>query len=182
MTARIPPADLGDPALAEVVALIARERGQLGELYPMLLHSPAIARGMVELGNGVRKEASLPARTRELAICRVGALNGAAYEVARHREIAQTLGVGVAVLDALENPASLEDSPLLSRAERDTLAYVDVMTTTVRVPDEIYRAMAGHWTHVEILELTTTIAYYNMISRVLVALRIGDRAPDEENP
>ncbi|MBO9627451.1 MAG: hypothetical protein J7484_13895, partial [Microbacterium sp.] len=72
---RIRPADPEDPALQDLVALILRERGQLGELYPVLLRSPAIASGMIELGNGVRRDATLPARVRELMICRVGLLN-----------------------------------------------------------------------------------------------------------
>ena len=180
MTTRIPPADVADPGLGEIVDLVARERGRLGELYPMLLHSPAIARGMIELGNGVRKRATLPARMRELAIYRVGVLNGAAYEVAEHRRIAESLGVEVAVLDALEDPERLAESPLLSRTDLDTLGYVDAMTTTIEVPDEVYASMAGHWTPVEILELTVTVAYYNMISRVLVALRIGEHPAGEE--
>lgn len=167
---RIGPADPRDVGLEALVARIVRERGRLGELYPVLLRSPGIASGMVELGNGVRRDAVLPARIRELVICRVGILNRAAYEVLRHREIAAAVGVEPEVLDALDDWA---DSPHFAPDERDALAYADAMTTEVEVNDELFARVARHWSEDEIVELTVTIAYYNMISRILVALRIG---------
>lgn len=178
MTARIPSADVTRPELQNLVATIVRERGQLGELYPHLLHSPGIAKGMIALGNGVRHDASFPPALRELVICRVGIVNGAIYEVSRHRQIAAEIGVPRTKLDALEEwPAS----DVFTDAERAALAYADVVTTRVTVHDELFAAVAQHWNTVEILELTVTIAYYNMVSRVLTPLNIGTDVLEERS-
>lgn len=176
MSSRIPPVDTARPDLQEVVGTIVRERGQLGELYPFLLHSPAIASGMISLGNGVRKEASLPDTTRELVVCRVGILNGAVYEVYRHRQIASAVGVEEEELDAL---ADWPASTLFSGANRAALAYADAVTTQVSVGDNLFAELTQHWNVTEILELTVTVAYFNMISRVLVPLRIGTEVSED---
>ena len=40
------------------------------------------------------------------------------------------------------------------------------------VPEEIFLAVRGHFSERETLELTVTVAAYNMVSRVLVALEV----------
>jgi alkylhydroperoxidase family enzyme len=167
---RIPPADATAAQLRGVVDLILAERGALGELYPMLLHSPGIATGMISLGNGVRKEATLPAVLRELVICRVGLLNQAGYEVMRHRQIAESLGEDTGRLDALEDWAV---GDVFDATERSALLLTDEMTRQVRVADATFDAVDRNLDERQVLELVVTIAYYNMISRILVALHVG---------
>ena len=167
---RIPAAEVTAPALASLVQRVIRERGQLGELYPVLLRSPSIAAGMIELGNGVRRDAALPAVLRELVICRVGVLNGANYEVMRHQRIAAGLGVSNERLEAI---TAWPGAGVFTPQERAVLAYADAMTTQVRVPDDVFASVRDSLPEQEVLELTVTVAYYNMISRILVALEIG---------
>jgi AhpD family alkylhydroperoxidase len=167
---RIEPADVDAAELREIVQLVYRERGVLGELYPQLMHSPAIAEGMIALGNGVRKKSSLPAMLRELVICRVGIVNGAAYEVLRHRQIAEGLGETMQRLDDLADWAV---SRRFDYQERSALQLADSMTRDIAVSDEVFEPLRNYFDDRQILELTVTIAYYNMISRVLVALRIS---------
>jgi alkylhydroperoxidase family enzyme len=54
-----------------------------------------------------------------------------------------------------------------------TLAYTDAMTRDVDVSDSLFERLAGLLDPKTIVELTATIAAYNMVSRFLVALRIG---------
>jgi AhpD family alkylhydroperoxidase len=168
---RIPPANTGDVGLTGTIDLIIRERGALGELYPMLLHNPAIAEGMISLGNGVRKQSSLSPKLRELVICRVGILNEAHYEVLRHREIARSLGESEGRLEEL---TAWESSERFDAAERSALRLADEMTRSVMVSDNVFDDLRRHFSDQQILELTVTAAYYNMVSRILVALQIGD--------
>jgi 4-carboxymuconolactone decarboxylase len=64
----------------------------------------------------------------------------------------------------------------LSPTQWAALAYADAMTMHVTVPDEIFQAVRTHFDDRQVLELTVTVATYNMVSRVLVALdvRAGD--------
>jgi alkylhydroperoxidase family enzyme len=181
---RVSPVNWAAPAreLAPLVELILSERGQVGELYPVLLNSPPIAAGMIHIGNAVRKEATLDAGIRELVICFVGTVNGADYEVFRHRSIAQDVGVPAEKIDALPR---WPEADLWLPQERAVLQYAHEMTTSVRVRDASFTAIRGCFSDREIVELTVTIAYYNMISRILVALEIGttpDTACDGARP
>jgi len=56
------------------------------------------------------------------------------------------------------------------------LAYTDAMTIDIKVPDDIFAALKAHLSDKEIMEVTATIASYNLVSRVLVALDVGDMA------
>jgi alkylhydroperoxidase family enzyme len=52
------------------------------------------------------------------------------------------------------------------------LAYTDAMTKEVHVPDNIFNPLRQHFNDREIVELTATIAAYNLVSRFLEALQI----------
>ena len=47
------------------------------------------------------------------------------------------------------------------------------MTKLVTVDDALFARMATHLNTQELLELTTAIATYNMVARILVALQIS---------
>jgi AhpD family alkylhydroperoxidase len=168
--ARIPYPDVDRPELAPVVARIKAERGgRLLNLYRMLLHSPPVASGWLALFTAIRQQSALSGRLRELAILRIAILNGAEYEFKAHVPFALKAGVTQAQLDALKAghaPAGLTE------ADEAALAYAEAMTRTIQVPDPVFAAIRKHLDDREVLELTATIAGYNLVSRVLEALRI----------
>jgi alkylhydroperoxidase family enzyme len=168
--ARIPYPDVDRPELAPVVARIKAERGgRLLNLYRMLLHSPPVASGWLALFTAIRQQSTLSGRLRELAILRIAILNGAEYEFKAHMPFALKEGVTQAQLDALKAgraPAGLTE------ADEAALAYAEAMTRTIQVPDPVFAAIRKHLDDREVLELTATIAGYNLVSRVLEALRI----------
>jgi alkylhydroperoxidase family enzyme len=47
------------------------------------------------------------------------------------------------------------------------------MTRTIEVPDPVYAAVRAAFNDRELVELTATIGAYNLVSRFLVALRVG---------
>jgi 4-carboxymuconolactone decarboxylase len=59
------------------------------------------------------------------------------------------------------------------------LAYADAMTVNVKVPQEVFDALKVHLNDQEIMEATATVASYNLVSRVLVALDVNDMADTE---
>jgi alkylhydroperoxidase family enzyme len=72
-----------------------KDRGHLGlgPLYRTLLISPTFARGFLQFMTAVRYRSTLPADMMELAMCRVGALNGAAFEWMHHIPLLKKAGI-----------------------------------------------------------------------------------------
>jgi AhpD family alkylhydroperoxidase len=167
--ARIPFADPDAADAADLAQQITTERGSLLDLYRMLLHSPPIAAGWLKLLTAVRQQSRLPGALRELIIMRVAALNGASYEAAVHAAIALREGL---TKDQLDDVAEWWKSPRFDRQQRAVLAYVDAMTRDIRVPDAVFAEVRRCFDDRAIVELTVTIAAYNMVSRFLEALEI----------
>lgn len=159
-------------------AIRARRGGQCNELDCTLLHSLPVAAGWNSFLGAIRKQTSIRADHRELAICRVAALNGAWYEWKHHYPLALEAGVDDALMQLVKRGKGwdLEGMQDLSeRKERGTiLRYVDCMTLNVTVPQQLFDEMRPLWTDQEIVELTAIIASYNMVSRFLVALDVGE--------
>jgi 4-carboxymuconolactone decarboxylase len=169
-----------------------RRGGKLTALDGVLLHSPPLADGWNSMLGAVRGASTLPADIRELAILRVASRNGADYEWAAHEPLARQAGLGDEAIAAIQVGGSVSagtpgaygasgraDSSDggLSPARWAALAYADAMTVHVAVPDEVFDAVRAHFSEREVLELTVTVATYNMVSRVLVAM--GVRAGED---
>ncbi|QNP76154.1 carboxymuconolactone decarboxylase family protein [Streptomyces roseirectus] len=159
----------------------ARRGGHLTPLDETLLHSPPVADGWNTLLGAIRTQTLLDADIRELAILRVAALNGAAYEWDAHQPVALRAGLSRHQTDALRGAAE-DAAPLLTPAQRCALAYTDAMTRAVDVPDEVFDRLRSHFDDRRIVELTAVIATYNLVSRFLVALHVGSPGgPADEN-
>jgi len=166
--ARIPYPDTGSPDTAVLVERIVAERGKMLNLYSMLLHSPPVCAGWLAFLTAIRQQSSLPARIRELVIMRIAVVNGADYEFQQHQPIARSVGISDAEIDALRA------TTLTVFGERDAavLRYCDAMTREVHVADDIFKQVKAHFGEREVVELTATIAAYNLVSRFLEALQV----------
>jgi AhpD family alkylhydroperoxidase len=147
-----------------------RRGGRLTPLDGVLLHSPPVADGWNQLLGAVRTQTTLPAPIRELAILRVAELNGAAYEWRAHEPVARATGLTDAQLKALRRGA---DTTPLTERQRLALAYTDAMTRDIAVPDDLFDALSAFFDDRQIVELTATVGIYNLVSRFLIALRVG---------
>jgi len=171
MNTRISPITPGSNAeLASLEAKILAERGRISPLYQILLNAPEIARGWEALLTAIRNRNSLSPAIREMIILRVAILNKADYEFDAHVPHAIKAGMSQKKIDALRNPSINE---LFHGQERLILQLTDVMTMEIQVPDSLFDQVKPHFNDQEILELVTTIAAYNMVSRLLNALHIG---------
>jgi AhpD family alkylhydroperoxidase len=167
--ARIPYADLTQPELQPLVQKIVAERGEVLHLYQMLLHSPPVAAGWLRYLTAIRHECALPGALRELVIMRVAVLNGAPYEADQHAPIALREGVTQDQLDALPR---WSESDQFDARQRAVLAYTDAMTRDIQVPEPVFAGVRSDLGERLLVELTATVAAYNMVSRFLEALQV----------
>ena len=173
--ARISYADEDDsPEIKALAQQIRDERGgKMLNLYRMLLNSPPLATGWLKLFTAIRQGCTLRGDYRELAILRVAIVNGAVYEYRAHLPFALSEGVTQAQIDDLENWGA---SRHFSDAQCAVLAYCDAMTRDIHVTDGVFDALRPHFGERELVELTATIAGYNLVSRFLEALAIDPEA------
>lgn len=157
------------PELAETEARIVAERGHVSLLYQVLLHSGPIASGWERLLTAVRNQTGVPAGLRELVILRVAVLNRAAFEFDAHVPHAQHAGVSAEKIQGLRQAAV---GALYTPLERLVLRLTDAMTHDIQVPDGLMADLREHFDDRGIVELVATVAAYNMVSRLLVALKI----------
>lgn len=167
--ARIPYADCNDAVMRPLADRIVAERGDILHLYQMLMHSSPVAEGWLDYLTAIRQKTTLCGPLRELIIMRVALLNNAPYEAQQHAPIALREGVSQAQLDGLREwrLCTLFDGP-----QRAVLAYTDAMTRRIQVPDEIFAAVSALYAPRQMVEITATIAAYNMVSRFLEAFQI----------
>jgi len=170
---RITPIPPGSrPELAQQEARIAAARGRVSPLYQVLLNSPALAHGWEQMLSAIRNHNSIPADLRELVILRVAVLNGAPYEFDAHAPIARAAGVSEEAVAASRLTPLAADGALDSR-QRLVLELADTMTRDLVVPEALYERVRREFGVQQQLDLVATIAAYNMVSRLLVALEIG---------
>ena len=177
--ARLPykPHDAAGPE--EVVAPIrARRGGTLLNLDRQLLYSPALAVAWNRMMGTVRTGLAVPARLREIAICAVATVNGAPYEFHHHAPELLAAGGSEAQVEALRDvDAAAARADLFDRAELAALRLAVEMSRSVRVGDAVFDEIRAALADDAVLvELVATIAAYNMVSRVIVALGIEPEA------
>ena len=104
-----------------------------------------------------------------IAILRVALLNGADYEYRAHVPFALQAGLTQAQIDALPG---WQISGKFDDRERAVLAYTDCVTREIRAPDAVFAELRRHFDDRELVELTATVAGYNLVSRFLEAMQI----------
>ncbi len=159
-----------NPELAEIEGRILAERGRVSLLYQVLLNSAPIASGWERMLTAVRNQTSVPGDLRELIILRVAVLNRAGFEFDAHAPIALREGVSAAKIEAVRLQ---QIGDLFDMRERQALALADAMTRDIEVPDALMDELQQQVSPQQLVELVATVAAYNMVSRFLVALRVG---------
>jgi len=159
-------------------AILARRGGALINLDKALLWSEPIARGWNVFLKEVRTGLPTSRKLRELGICTVALLTGADYEYHHHAPDFLISGGTQAELDALRHivdtdPRAVPTGAALGEVEKIIIQYAVQMTLDVKVSDSLFAELRRHFDPTQILEITTAIATYNMVARILVALQIS---------
>ncbi len=165
-------AQISEPADL-VTAIRARRGGELLNLDRMLLHSPELAAGWNLLLGAVRRRFVVSARLREIGICVVAVLNHAEYEFIHHAPELLAAGGNQAQVEALREPEqALRNLALFDETERQVIALTIDMTRSVVVRPGLTEWLEERLGPQQTVELVSTIAAYNMVSRLLVALGV----------
>src|SRR5204863_8261247 len=169
--ARVP---LIDENKVEFAGLIEKIRGARGgrliNIYRLLLHSPPLAEAWFNLNQAARYGTEIDGRCRELVIMRVAILNRCDYVIKTHAsQYALKEGLTREQIDKL---AEWRGSALFNAKERALLAYSDAITRDIEVPDAVFADVRKHFTERQTVELTMLIGAYNMLTRVLSALKV----------
>jgi AhpD family alkylhydroperoxidase len=170
------------PELAEIESSILRERGAISPLYRALLNSAPIAAGWEKFLTAVRKHTTVPPALRELVILRVAVLNRAPFEFDEHVPHARAAGISDAKLDAVRHwrpdaGAAAKTGGPFDADDELMLELTDAMTRNVEVPDTLMARLNERFDPRGVLEAVATVAAYNMVSRLLVALHIRHEGP-----
>lgn len=166
-----------------VDAVLKRRGGTLINLDKALLWSEPLARGWNVYLGAVRTGLPTSRKLRELGICTVALLTGAAYEYKHHAPDFLTAGGKQAELDALNvlvkaDARASAAHPALGQVEQLVIRYAAQMTLDVKVSDDVFEALRKHFDTTELVELTSAIATYNMVARFLVALGVSPEEHD----
>jgi len=139
-------------------------RGGVRGPFSVLLHNPAVAGPVEQLGAFLRYRCTVPQRQRELAILVIAAHWRADYEWFAHAPIARAQGHSEAVMAAIAAGATpVLDDPL-DAAVHD---FVDELFRTRRVSDATFGRVETLIGKAGALDLTALVGYYSLLAMVL---------------
>lgn len=130
----------------------------------MIAHAGRIFDAFQTYGIGLLTKTRLDPVLREVAILRVGALSGSAYEVHHHRRLSRQIGMSEAKIEAAVSGAP---GTALTALETAVLRFTEEVVLNVRASDGALAALRGPLSDEELMELTLIIGNYMAVARVL---------------
>lgn len=153
---------------AAAQALIDSPRkGVYGPFLP-LLRSPVLLDRLAKVGEYLRFESVLDARIRELVTCAAARHVSNQFEWTMHAPLAQKAGVAAGTLEALRQGARPRNLPL---DEETALDFTRELLTSHGTSDPTYAAATQAFGEQGVVELTTLIGYFVMVSWLMNVAR-----------
>jgi alkylhydroperoxidase family enzyme len=173
-TARLAPLDPPyDPELAAELAAMMPPGVPPLRLFRTLAHNRRVLR-KVRAGN-LLDRGSIERREREIVILRTTARCGAEYEWGVHVAFfAAKVGLDEAQVRATARGAA--DDPAWSERDRLLVRLADELHDASALKDDLWRALAAHWTPEQLVELVVLAGSYHTISFALNAFGVEHEA------
>ncbi|HEX6082250.1 MAG TPA: carboxymuconolactone decarboxylase family protein [Methylomirabilota bacterium] len=177
--ARLPdPLDTLDPQAGKIYEKIAAKRGAVRGPFASLMHHPALAEKVGDLGEYLRFGSTLPGDVRELAILITAASVKQGYEWIAHAKVARKEGLAEEIIERVRARGDLSTLPPRfarpARVVQHVLAYESIPAA---LQAEVQRELGI----TGLMELVVLAGQYRMIAGVLFAfdtpLPEGERAP-----
>lgn len=147
-------------------------KGVYGPFVP-LLRSPELLDRVANLGEHLRFHSALDARVRELAICVVARHVSNQFEWAMHAPLAVKAGVSPQAIDALRQGVRPR---CLACDEEDALDFAQELLNRHGVSDSTYQSALARWGERGVVELTTLLGYFTMVSWLMNVARTPAQA------
>lgn len=163
-------------ALADhVVEVFGGIRGPMS----VMLHNPELARPVMDIGDYFRGTSLVPAKLRVLAILVAARERKGRYVWAAQVNAARRAGVSEDVIGKIRANA---DPSAFSTEEREIIDYAQQLMRNQRVEQASFDALEKRYGVQWLLELTTVMSYYGMLSNIVSAFEVdppadGDRLP-----
>lgn len=164
-----------DPLAREVFSGSYSQYGGIANLYRALAGSPELLRAWADLAWPLRQRLEVPRALCEAAVLRIAWALQAPYVWAHHWEFAQAAGVPADDLTQLTLGSSWTS---FARPLRSVIRAADEMTAVATISDECFTALSEQLPSGQVVELLTTMAFYQGVARLTRALHL----PLEDGP
>ncbi|MGE4530955.1 MAG: carboxymuconolactone decarboxylase family protein [Acidithiobacillus sp.] len=133
--------------------------------------APEVYAALQLMGKAV-DDSGLEKPLTELIKVRVSQINGCAFCIQYHLNVARQIGVEPIKLDLV---AGWRDAGIFSAREQAALAWAECLTTlaTQGAPDAVYETLRSQFTETEVTFLTVAIGAINHWNRLGVGLRFS---------
>lgn len=166
-------ASLDDAQRAAAQTLLDGPRkGVYGPFVP-LLRSPVLLERVARLGEFLRFEGVLEVRVRELATCVVARHVSNQFEWAMHAPLAIRAGVAPEAIEALRQGAAPRP---LAPDEQAAVDFVRELLAAHGVSEPTYQTALAGWGERGVVELTTLVGYFAMVSWLMNVARTPAQA------
>lgn len=156
--------------MTELARELTARRGNLN-VYRALANAEKVFTGWMVAGDAALTSAVLPKRLRELIVLRTAYLMDCAYELGQHKDVAQTVGVDFATIDAITSEFDWQTGPF-DASELAVLRLTTELVTTRRVAaplfDQVHQALGSEAT----VEALMVIGRYSGLALMLNALDV----------
>jgi alkylhydroperoxidase family enzyme len=165
-TPRISPVEEKDwtPVQRELLTPLRTENGQVLNLYKTLVRYPELFSPRLEFGRYIQRESSLPARDRELLICRIAWLSGGEYEWTAHSRIAIQNGWSA---QEVERIAKGPDAPGWDAFNQALLRAADELFRNIFISDETWKTLQSRYTTQQMMDAVMTVGGYHILAMAL---------------
>lgn len=137
----------------------------------VLAHQPKLAAAFQAMAHELLFKSALPAREREIAIIRTGALTRSEYEWGMHVSIYGE-SCGLSSEQIAELTQGMPGEALWTPRERLIVQVVDELHHHSTISDATWRALQSHWPPAQILELILSTSFYHMAAFLLNSMAV----------
>lgn len=163
---RIKPIEERDwtPAERELLAPLKTEGGLVLNLYKTMARHPKLFTPRLNFGRYIQRQSTLPARDREILICRIALLCRCGYEWSHHTKIALESGITKEDLERIGKGAQAKG---LAPFDAVLVKAVDELWGDFIIHDETWNTLAKQYSNHQMMDLVFTVGGYQMLATAL---------------
>ena len=163
---RIKPLEEKDwtPVERELLSPIKAERGSVPNIYKTIARHPKLFTPRLNFGRYIQRESTLPARDREILICRTAWLSDVDYEWSAHSRIALENGL---TKEDIKSIATGSRAPGWTPFDSTLVRAAEELHTNILISDETWSALSKRYNTHQLMDLVMTVGGYHMLATAL---------------